>query len=390
MSATSTICFSIKFVLRAFGVWPDVSFTALRRLFWSATLIIVQICQYAYIVLHYRTDELMDLMDNLSSSLAYSLLLFKLIIFWTHQRRFRSILTMIAADWKECAGDSFSMHTTTNMANLSYRVSNAIIGLHMAAVVTYSLGVILSNTAGDNFNISTVPVRALILRMEFPFDSNSSPVHELVMIAQFFHLVTQACAIDVLNALIMTLVFHIGGQIDILRERLMNVFSKKSMHTLTKITMSNLIGKHQKIILYIENVENLYCYIALMQFVSNTLIICSIGFVIVISINSPDLSTILVKTLLFYIVMNLEAFSFCFAGEYLSTKVSTQHIADAAYESLWYDVHVNESRTISFLILRSQKRLTITIGKVMDLSLECFTSIVKASASYISVLLAMS
>lgn len=40
------------------------------------------------------------------------------------------------------------------------------------------------------------------------------------------------------------------------------------------------------------------------------------------SLGSPDVSTILVKTLLFYIVMNLEAFIFCFAGEYLSTKVS--------------------------------------------------------------------
>ncbi|XP_028044959.1 odorant receptor Or2 [Monomorium pharaonis] len=295
---------------------------------------------------------------------------------------------MIAADWKESAKDPFSMHMTTNMANLSHRVSNAIIGLHMAAVVTYSLGVVLSNTEADNFNMSTTPVRQLILRMEFPFDSNSSPVHEFVMIGQFFHLVTQACAIDVLNALIMTLVFHVGGQIDILRERLTNVFSRKNVHDLTRIAINNLIGKHQKIILYIENVESLYCYIALMQFISNTLIICSLGFVIVISINGPDSSTILVKTLLFYIVMNLEAFSFCFAGEYLSTK--SQHIADAAYGSFWYDMHVNESQMISFLILRSQKRLTVTIGKIMDLSLERFTSIVKASASYVSVLLAMS
>lgn len=39
------------------------------------------------------------------------------------------------------------------------------------------------------------------------------------------------------------------------------------------------------------------------------------------SLDSPDAAAILVKTLMFYIVMNLEAFIFCFAGEYLSTKV---------------------------------------------------------------------
>jgi hypothetical protein len=38
-------------------------------------------------------------------------------------------------------------------------------------------------------------------------------------------------------------------------------------------------------------------------------------------------------------------------------------------------MHVHESRTILFLIMRSQKRLTITIGKIMDLSLERFASV---------------
>lgn len=93
-----------------------------------------------------------------------------------------------------------------NMANLSHGVSNAIIGLHMAAIVTYSLGVILSNIEGDKLNTSTAPIRALVLSMEFPFESNSILVLELVMIAQFFHLLLQACAINVLNALIMTLI----------------------------------------------------------------------------------------------------------------------------------------------------------------------------------------
>ncbi|XP_071569000.1 uncharacterized protein [Temnothorax nylanderi] len=178
------------------------------------------------------------------------------------------------------------------------RVSNAIIGLHIATIVTYSLGIILSgDIGGDNFNITTAAVQALVLRMEFLFDINSSPVHELV--------------------------FHVGGrQIDVTRERLINVFSSKHVNNLTRITINNLIEKHQKIILCMyRECESLYCYIALMQFISNTLIICSIGFVIAISINDPDVSTMLGKTVLFYIIINLEGLSFPFAGEYLNTKI---------------------------------------------------------------------
>ncbi|XP_011870725.1 PREDICTED: odorant receptor 22c-like isoform X2 [Vollenhovia emeryi] len=90
---------------------------------------------------------------------------------------------------------------------------------------------------------------------------------------------------------------------------------------------------------------------------------------------------------MFYFVMNMEAFIFCFAGEYLSAK--SKSIGDAAYDSLWYESGSRDSRSILFLIMRSQNQLTITIGKITNLSLERFSSIIKASASYISVLLAM-
>lgn len=50
-------------------------------------------------------------------------------------------------------------------------------------------------------------------------------------------------------------------------------------------------------------------------------------------------------------------------------------IGDAAYESLWYDLAPNESRILLFLIMRSQKQLTITVGKFMNLSLQQFANV---------------
>lgn len=50
-------------------------------------------------------------------------------------------------------------------------------------------------------------------------------------------------------------------------------------------------------------------------------------------------------------------------------------IGDAAYEANWYNSSPTHSRVLLLLILRSQKKLTITIGKFMDLSLERFTTV---------------
>ncbi|XP_011065043.1 PREDICTED: odorant receptor 30a-like [Acromyrmex echinatior] len=83
-----------------------------------------------------------------------------------------------------------------------------------------------------------------------------------------------------------------------------------------------------------------------MQVVWNTLVICSIGFVFIVS----------------------------------------KLIANATYETLWYNMPLNTEKIIIFIIMRSQKRLTITAGKMIDMSFDTFTNIMKASASYISVL----
>lgn len=98
----------------------------------------------------------------------------------------------------------------------------------------------------------------------------------------------------------------------------------------------------------------------------------------------------------------MDAFIFCFVGEYLSTKVSmrcnayrimfndenfftlqSKMIGDAAYESLWYESKPNQNRDVFLMIVRSQKRLTLTVGKFVDLSLQQFANVRIYSANKI-------
>ncbi|KAL0134005.1 hypothetical protein PUN28_001126 [Cardiocondyla obscurior] len=124
-----------------------------------------------------------------------------------------------------------------------------------------------------------------------------------------------------------------------------------------------------------------------MQVVWKTLVICCLGFIIIISLHNDTDVLVFVKAILAYIAVMIEAFIICFAGEYLSLK--NKSVADAAYESLWYDMPPNQSKIISFMIMRSQRRLSITAGKMMDMSFEALTTIMKTAASYVSVLNAL-
>ncbi|EFN75323.1 Putative odorant receptor 67c [Harpegnathos saltator] len=333
-------------------------------------MLAAQTFQYRHMLSHLRSEDLSLLMDGLSATLSYSLLCVKLIVFWTKQRIFHDVIASISTDWEECGETGDALCNMINVASLSHRFSNLIIGLHSMAVLFYCVGVVALRTSGAGQDDVE---RELFLKMDLPFESDASPVYELVMTTQFLHQMTSATVIGVLSALLVTLVLHVGGQIDILRERLLEILPKDRKPTVSVITMGSLIRKHQSIIVFTGKIENLYSHIALAQFISNTLVICCLGFIIVKSINDDQSFSMLVRSLLFYVVINLEAFIFCFAGEYLSVK--SKMIGDAAYESLWYDLTPSETRILLLLIMRSQKQLTITVGSFTNLSLQQFANV---------------
>ncbi|XP_072750615.1 odorant receptor 4-like [Anoplolepis gracilipes] len=360
MKVENIISRILKICLQIFGIWPDSSCVLLSRIFWIISLIIEQIFQYQYIIIHFYSTELFEVMSMLSEAMSYSTVLMKLLIFWYKQRTFNSILMMMANDWEKYSNSEFNMFTMT-------------------------CHVVVKHTDDKASNISTRP---LVINMNLPFDFNRTYVYELTIIIQFIHVMLCTLLLGTLNSLLISLILHLGGQIDILCGWLTEIFPMNKKSNSNFFMVKKIIKKHQQIIAFSEHIEDLFSNIALVLFVSDTLIICCLGFVIIMSVGTPDAVKIIIRTLLFYFAMNMEAFVFCFAGEYLNSKSNS--IGNAAYNSFWYESNSKNSRIILLLQMRSQKQLAITIGKIMNLSLERFSSIIKASASYISVLLAMS
>lgn len=81
---------------------------------------------------------------------------------------------------------------------------------------------------------------------------------------------------------------HVGGQMDILRCWLNELVPRENERRSESVvvTTNKIIRKHQKIISFSEYIEDLYTYIALVQFTSNTVLICSLGFLIVTASES--------------------------------------------------------------------------------------------------------
>ncbi|XP_011148065.1 odorant receptor 85b isoform X2 [Harpegnathos saltator] len=379
MVPTSTIGGPMELTLRLIGIWPDSSYKNLQLVLWTMMMLTSQIFQYWYLFTHIGSDTLPDLLDCLSLCFSNSLLFLKLNILWWNRRIIFDIFATMIEDWNVCTSVS-SKTQMINKAILSHRFSKCIIGAYtMTLILLGTSNVLAQKSAGSD---QADEERQLFVKMRLPFEYSVSPTYEIVIITQFLLQYTLAIMAGMLNIFIVTLILHIAGQIEIMCQGLLEMLVAKDKPHIA--TLRDLVIKHQRIIKFADNIENVFCYTALLQFLSNTLVICFLGLLIVTSLDSNE---VLIKAIPYYVVVNIEAFILCFTGEYLSSK--SRSITQSAYASLWYKLKPAESRILMLLIVKSQKLLTMTAGKFVDLSLESFTSILKASASYVSVLHAM-
>ncbi|XP_018364797.1 PREDICTED: odorant receptor 4-like [Trachymyrmex cornetzi] len=384
MTRKSTINRIVFRMLPWCGIGSDGIIILISRLFWIITLGFIGHCHCLYFSMHFNAQNFFNLVDCLCSFLAHAKIIVKLIAFWMNQRKFVETLTLITDDWSDCAKNNIDMRVMTDKAKISDRITNMIIILHTLSVTAYCIGIIIADV--DITDKTELP---LINKLELSFNVNTQLMYRVVLIIEYIHMILTNCVSGVINIIFLAMIIHVGGQMDVL-QRWLAEFIPKGIENEQKsvvIMINKIILRHQKIIQISENIENLFTYIVLFIFASNTIMMCSLGFLIVTALGTDDVMEQMIKCLLFFVSTNLEAFIFCYAGEYLNSK--SKEIGFATYNCAWYNLKSKDSRILLFIILRSQKQLTLTAGKIMDLTLETFTSIMKASGSYLSVLLAM-
>lgn len=105
-------------------------------------------------------------------------------------------------DWKE--RDVSDEYTMNRIAFISRWFSNLIIGSHAMSVFLYATGTLLRHKSGNETD-----AQELLLKMELPFQIQSTSVYLTVLVTQFVHQVTAASMVGMLNCFLLTLVSFI-------------------------------------------------------------------------------------------------------------------------------------------------------------------------------------
>lgn len=243
------------------------------------------------------------------------------------------------------------------------RVERAFSRLIVSILLIFTVAPVLK------FVVSGVWIDKLPLEMWFPFDECNPFAYNVVFFWELY--IVQLGTILALLGADMALygfVALISMEFEVLCGRLRELKDVASADTLNSLI--ELIRFHETLVRLSGNLERIYSFSALINFVSSSILICLFGYQF-----SSDVSMENFVKFAFSIMAALsQILLLCYYGNKLTS--ASQQVAIAAYDCLWYDGDSRKFKTaLQMMIQRAQKPSVITAFKFTPVSLEAFASV---------------
>ncbi|XP_024888019.1 putative odorant receptor 85d [Temnothorax curvispinosus] len=179
------------------------------------------------------------------------------------------------------------------------------------------------------------------------------------------------------------LTMHVCGQFEVLRVDFSRMDSKE-LHSRNRLGV--LLKRHHRLIYLSHHLQKAFSFVILSQLLMSVILLCVEGFQLILTLSMHNTYAAM-KHLLFIAVLLIQLFLYCFAGQTL--EFQSQGLASAIYNSSWYSFDVSVIKSLSLMILRAAHPHQLSAGKFLAINFRSFKEILKASASYLSVLRVM-
>ncbi|XP_051172685.1 odorant receptor 13a-like [Leptopilina boulardi] len=366
---------SLEFSLNFLGLLPNKP-NLFNQLLLCSSLVVISPFQLKDILFY---DNRAKMLDGVRDMAVIIFLVVKFLIMLSNKSSLHFLLKELEEDWKNIKN---SKNEKIMMEYVNYA--------HKFCISDWSLYAITTCTyIGEFFIIyftNTSDQKILFIPATYPFDINPLPIFIAVTILQSVLFGCWVCANALSETLLATLVFHLVGRIEILRNEIGNMsFSPNTVNSKRYLIdfIKKIVYQHRKLIIISQKIEAIYSYICLIQFFTSTITLCLAGYLFITSVDDLDLFLIL-KYICFILLMLLQSFAICFCGEILLTK--SLSIPQSIINCSWYETSPENIKLLLMIIVRTQKPMSLTIGKFTALSIKGFTKILQTSVSYLSVL----
>ncbi|XP_019889615.1 uncharacterized protein LOC105286680 isoform X2 [Ooceraea biroi] len=307
--------------LHLLGIWPNPEENPKKKLmsnirvFVTFVLVISLLVPSIHSLIKIRSDIMMTI-DNLQYTLPVLSAIIRLAIFWWRKEVLMPIMNMVMEDWLK-SKTIYERNTMIKWA-LRERIIITITYLIIMMVIILLFGMSIFGKSMRLTSNITDSYRSLPVQTYYIYDVTKRPQYELTIISQYISLIIAAMLYTGIDNFFGLLVFHICGQLDIMRYRL------KHSHQKFRAILRCSVMYHLRLLRTIDTIENIYNVILLILFLYFAILFAFCGFLLVtvfedekndISFTRLSLSFLIILALLFHMGI------YCAVGEALISKI---------------------------------------------------------------------
>ncbi|XP_025986693.1 odorant receptor 13a-like isoform X2 [Solenopsis invicta] len=378
----------IRVIMRMIGAWPISSYASNVERF--AIRLQNIICQFlfAFVIVptllliflkerdfKRRVRLLGPLLNCLMGWIKYNLLIY-------HMREIQSCLKQARQDWRDTVdwGDRKAMLSKAKIGRRFAIFSAAFMyigGLSYRTLVPLSKGRMLTpmNTT----------VRALACPSYFvKFDEQATPAYEIVFTLQFFSgLLTYSVTVGAAG-LAAFFVLHVCGQLQLLigKFQRLNDMSEPNDRSVA-ILFADIVEHQIKVKNFLKEVEKTMRYVLLVEIMGSTILLCLVGYYVILEWETSD-STATLTMFVIFTSFVISIFINCYVGQLLTDQ--SIKFGSVTSTTNWHRLPYKRARTLILIMAVSNIPAKISAGKIMEMSLPTFGTIVKTSMAYFNLL----
>ncbi|XP_039302268.1 odorant receptor 22c [Solenopsis invicta] len=365
-----------KWFLTFLGLWPE-RVNQLVFIFFTTYMVIYCTMGMNHLIRHSDQPELV--IANFTDNVFLTMTLGKMLICRRSSRIMATFLKSIEPDFTTRMYDNIQ----EKQAYLQYnKLALIFVRLSMPMLAFTSTLYYLrlfyekwSIMISGNFSYETLPYPVHPF-----FEIKDTATYVCVCIYLAIMLPIILCGYGGLDAFVLSMALHICGQFAALSYKINNLLKDhKNYHR----HITNIVLRHRHLIKLAEILENSFNMICLQQTLGTLVLLCLTMFHMLATSAYGDNANVVAFTL-YAVCVSSTILAYCYTGECLFTE--SAGLSDAFYNTDWYNNSPSSTKLVGICMIRSDRPLILTAGKFCILSLNTFTSIVKTSMAYLSVL----
>ncbi|XP_015179157.1 PREDICTED: odorant receptor 47a-like [Polistes dominula] len=212
------------------------------------------------------------------------------------------------------------------------------------------------------------------------FDEQSGLWRAGILILQAMQIFVNATSHCGNDGFFFGITMYLCGQFEVLKINFANLKSKKNC---SNEKIGTLVKRHCHLIHLADHLEEAFNVIILIQLLMSALLLCVEGFQMLVSLNENN-TIAAAKHAVIIVTLLVQLFIYSYAGDMLESK--TAEIVLGVYDSPWYTFDTSSIKKLAYIMFYGRIPRQVTAGKFVSMNLLTFKEIIRASASYFSVL----